>query len=84
MTNKKQIKKAETMIKKLTSNNGGVYGVRESHLGTTAQFFDDDSNGIWFKASYSPILEDAIEEFLEEYGWFIEPYDSGTLHAYRD
>ena len=77
---KQQIKKAKTMIKKLAS----IEGVKESHFGTTAQFFDDDSNGIWFKASYSPILEDAIEEFLEEYGWFIEPYDSGTLHAYRD
>ena len=80
---KNQIKKAETMIKKLTSNNGGVYGVRESHLGTTAQFFDDDSNGIWFKAYFNPFVEAEISDLLDDCGWFIEPYDSGTLHAYR-
>ena len=83
MTNKKQIKKAETMIKKLTSNNGGLYGVQIDHLKTTAEFFDDDSNGIWFKASFFPFLEAEIETLLDNNGWFIEPYDSGTLHAYR-
>ena len=82
MTDKKQIKKAETMIKKLTSNNGGLYGVQIDHLKTTAEFFDDDSNGIWFTRSYHPALEEAIEIFLNRYGWGIEPYDAGTNHAY--
>ena len=77
---KQQIKKAKTMIKKLAS----IEGVKESHFGTTAQFFDDDSNGIWFKAYFNPFVEAEISNLLDDCGWFIEPYDSGTLHAYRD
>ena len=76
---KQQIKKAKTMIKKLAF----IEGVKESHFGTTAQFFDDDSNGIWFKAYFNPFVEAEISDLLDDCGWFIEPYDSGTLHAYR-
>lgn len=79
-----QIKTAKGMMNKLTSNNGGVYGVQIDHLKTTAEFYEEKSeNGIWFTRSYHPILEEAIEEFLNRHGWGIQPYDSGTNHAYR-
>jgi len=75
-----QIKKAETMIKRLNK----ILGVKDGDIKTTAEFYDDASqNGIWFTKRFHPLLEEAITWKLHAHGWSLEPYDSGTMHAYK-
>tara|TARA_R110000822_G_scaffold271916_2_gene394466 strand:- start:294 stop:530 length:237 start_codon:yes stop_codon:yes gene_type:complete len=75
-----QIKKAETMIKRLNQ----ILGVKDGDIKTTAEFYDDESqNGIWFTKRFHPLLEEAITWKLHSHGWSLEPYDSGTMHAYK-
>ena len=76
----KQIKKAETMIKKLNK----IHGVKDGDIRTTKEFYDDkNENGIWFTKRFHPLLEEAITYKLALHGWNLEPYDAGTMHAYN-
>lgn len=60
----------------------------------TSESFDGSENGIWFKGTESArfkgksILNDSmvneeLEEYLNSLGFFGEPYDAGTLMAYK-
>ena len=35
------------------------------------------------KGNFKPLPSTLINEYLEARGWFIEPYDSGTMMAWR-
>lgn len=57
--------------------------------------FDGSTDGIWFKGTESsdfeglPVLEDSmvnekLDKFLNSLGFCGQPYDAGTLLAYRE
>ena len=65
------------------------------------EFYEDDSNGIWFKGSEDyckaddlPIFDyyqefgndihPTLSKILDDAGWYGEPYDVGTLMAYKN
>jgi len=55
--------------------------------------FDGSENGIWFKGTESALIDglplmsdcepnDTLDKYLQNNGFFAEPYDAGTLMAY--
>ena len=70
---------AKEMIQELLN----TYGIEQEDIKTTADFYNDDSQGIWFTKRFHPLIEEAITWKLESHGWELEPYDSETMHAYN-
>ena len=65
--------------------------------GTTAEFYDDDSEGLWVSGEegdhndrqifdyYNDVeeVEPEVEKFLSDNGFFAEPNDPGTYMIWR-
>lgn len=76
------------LLKKINTKFPGINAVKSEE-------FDGTDGGVWFRGTESytiggqPILNDYSEvhprlaSFLEDNGYFGEPYDAGTLFAWK-
>jgi hypothetical protein len=88
----RQIAKAQTVIKQLNKRFKGLKAVDGSEWTGNVE----DNDYIWLKGMYeqeetvhSPwgsiecMEPSPMNEFLQARGWFMEPYDSMTVMAYK-